>query len=47
MVIGWGRGNKNDTTLIQDALTLALFPRGQVGDVIVHSDQGSTYTSGD
>jgi len=47
MVIGWAMGNKNDTTLVQEALTMALFRRGQVEDVIVHSDQGSTYASGD
>ena len=47
MVIGWAMGNKNDTQLVQDALTMALFRRGQVQDVIVHSDQGSTYASGD
>jgi putative transposase len=47
MVIGWAMGNKNDTTLVQEALTMALFRRGQVDDVIVHSDQGSTYASGD
>ena len=47
MVIGWSMGNKNNTTLVQDALTMALFRRGQVKDVIVHSDQGSTYASSD
>lgn len=47
MVIGWAMGNKNDTTLVQDALTMAIWRRGEVKDVIVHSDQGSTYASGD
>ena len=47
MVIGWAMGKKNDTALVQEALTMALFRRGQVEDVIVHSDQGSTYASGD
>lgn len=47
MVIGWAMGTKNDTALVQDALTMALFRRGEVKDVIVHSDQGSTYASGD
>lgn len=46
-VIGWAMSKKNDTQLIQDALTMALWRRGKVKDVIVHSDQGSTYASGD
>ena len=45
-VIGWSMGTKNDTALVQDALTMAIWRRGQVKDIIVHSDQGSTYASG-
>ena len=45
-VIGWSMGSKNDTALVQDALTMAIWRRGQVKDIIVHSDQGSTYASG-
>ena len=45
-VIGWAMGNKNNTELVQAALTMALGRRGPVRDVIVHSDQGSTYASG-
>ncbi|MCK4507672.1 MAG: IS3 family transposase, partial [Desulfuromonadales bacterium] len=31
--------------LVQDALTMAMWRRGKVKAVIVHSDQGSTYAS--
>jgi transposase InsO family protein len=46
-VIGWAMSNKNNTQLVQDALTMAIWRRGKAKDVIVHSDQGSTYASGD
>ena len=46
-VIGWAMSNRNNTDLVQDALTMAIWRRGEVKDVIVHSDQGSTYASGD
>lgn len=45
-VIGWAMGTKNDTDLVQNALTMSIWRRGKVKDVIVHSDQGSTYSSG-
>lgn len=45
-VIGWSMGTKNNTQLVQDALTMAIWRRGKITDVIVHSDQGSTYASG-
>jgi len=44
-VIGWAMGNKNNTELVQEALTMAVWRRGNVNDIIVHSDQGSTYAS--
>lgn len=44
-VIGWSMSNKNDTSLVKDALTMAVWRRGYKRDVIVHSDQGSTYAS--
>ena len=46
-VIGWAMSNRNNTELVQNALTMAILRRGKVEDVIVHSDQGSTYASGD
>lgn len=45
-VIGWSMSTRNNTELVQDALTMAIWRRGEVTDVIVHSDQGSTYASG-
>ena len=44
-VIGWAMGTKNNTELVQHALTMALFRRKKVDNIIVHSDQGSTYAS--
>ena len=45
-VIGWSMSNRNNTELVQDALSMAIWRRGQIDNVIVHSDQGSTYASG-
>lgn len=39
--------DRNNTELVQGALTIAVCHRGKIGSVIVHSDQGSTYASGD
>lgn len=47
MIIGWSMSSKNNSQLVQDALMMAVWRRGNVKDVIVHSDQGSTYASGD
>lgn len=46
-VIGWSMSDRNDTQLVVDALLMAKWRRGDVQDVIVHSDQGSTYASSD
>jgi putative transposase len=46
-VIGWAMGANNSAVLVQDALTMALWRQGKVKDVVVHSDQGSTYASND
>ncbi len=46
-VIGWAMGTRNNTELVQAALTMALWRRKKVKNIIVHSDQGSTYASGD
>lgn len=45
-VIGWSMSTRNNAELVQDTLTMALWRRNNVKDVIVHSDQGSTYASG-
>jgi len=44
-VIGWAMSTKNNADLVHNALTMAIWRRGKVKDVIVHSDQGSTYAS--
>ena len=46
-VIGWAMSQRNNAELVQDALTMATWRRGDINGVIVHSDQGSTYASGD
>ena len=46
-VIGWAMSDRNDTKLVADALMMTIWRRGELNDVIVHSDQGSTYASGD
>ena len=46
-VIGWSMSDRNDTHLVSDALAMAIWRRGHCEEVIVHSDQGSTYASGD
>lgn len=46
-IIGWAMSDRNNTQLVQDALTMAIWRRGKIDSVIVHSDQGSTYASGD
>jgi len=46
-VIGWAMSDRNDRQLVSDALTMAVWRRGMVKHVIVHSDQGSTYASSD
>jgi len=45
-VIGWAMNNSNDAELVQNALSMAICRRKEKIDVIVHSDQGSTYASG-
>ena len=45
-VIGWAMGNHNNSDLVSDALTMAIWRRGRIKDVIVHSDRGATYASG-
>ena len=38
--------DRNNTELVQAALTMSVWRRGEISGVIVHSDQGSTYASG-
>ena len=46
-VIGWAMSDRNDKQLVSSALTMAVWRRGMAIHVIVHSDQGSTYASGE
>lgn len=47
-VIGWGMSDRNNTQLVVDALQMATVRRHcSKQAVIVHSDQGSTYASGE
>ena len=44
MVIGWSMGQRIDTRLVLDALTMALWRRRPKQQVLVHSDQGCQFT---
>lgn len=44
-VIGWAMSDKNNSQLVEDALTMAMGRRRAGHNVIMHSDQGSTYAS--
>ena len=44
-VVGWSMSNRNNTQLVSDALTMAFWRGKIVSQIIVHSDQGSTYAS--
>ena len=44
-VIGWSMASHMKSSLVCDALIMALFRRGFPKDVIVHSDRGSQYCS--
>lgn len=46
-IIGWAMSERNDTKLVIDALRMSTSRRGKLNNVIVHSDQGSTYASSD
>ena len=46
-VIGWSMSDRNDKRLVVDALSMATQRRSPGKRVIVHSDQGSTYASGE
>lgn len=44
MVVGWSMGQRIDTRLVLDALTMALWRRRPRQQVLVHSDQGCQFT---
>lgn len=46
-VIGWSMQSRITKDLVLDALLMAIWRRKPAGKVIIHSDQGSQYTSHD
>ena len=44
-VVGWSMGSRIQTSLVLDALTMAVWRRKPKGSVIIHSDQGSQFGS--
>lgn len=44
-IIGWSMSHRNNSQLVCDALTMAHWRRKRPKNVIIHSDQGSTYAS--
>lgn len=47
IVVGWSMSERMTATLVCDALKMAIFRRHRPRGVIVHSDRGSQYCSGD
>ena len=47
MLVGWAIAERKTSTLVIDALQMALWRRGMPRGVIVHSDRGSQYCSND
>lgn len=45
MVIGWSMSERMTTSIVSDALQMALFRRNKPRGVIVHSDRGAQYCS--
>ena len=46
-IVGWSMQSRITTSVVMDALTMALWRRRPRGAVVVHSDQGVQYTSGE
>lgn len=44
-VVGWSMSNRNDQTLVSDALTMAVARQQPATGLIHHSDRGSVYAS--
>jgi putative transposase len=45
LVVGWSMKSRITTDLVLDALLMALWRRNPKNKVLIHSDQGSQYTS--
>jgi transposase InsO family protein len=43
MVVGWSMSDRRNTSLTVNAMKMALFRRGEVTGLLVHSDQGMEY----
>ena len=46
-IVGWSMKPEMSAQLVMDALTMALWRRGQPSELLHHSDQGSQYASED
>src|SRR5205085_3042404 len=46
-IVGWAMSERIDTVLVLKALGMALLHRSPPGNVLVHSDRGIQYASGD
>ena len=46
-IVGWSMSDRRNAGLTVDALKMALFRRGEVKGVLVHSDQGMEYRTGE
>ena len=47
MIVGWSMSERMTTTLVMDALQMAIWRRNHPQSVILHSDRGSQYCSHD
>jgi len=45
MIVGWSMGDRNSVQLAVDALKMAAAHRGDIQEVLLHSDQGAQYAS--
>ena len=45
LVVGWAMSQHNDEQLVRQALEMALSRRAPPTEMLLHSDQGSPYTS--
>jgi putative transposase len=46
-VVGWSMSKANDTALVREALQMAINNKPKQQVVLLHSDQGSTYSAYD
>src|SRR6266478_1067983 len=46
-IVGWAMGERNDTILVLKALAMALLHRNPPAKLLLHSDRGVQYASGD